>query len=435
MTAWQRISRVLCHPLTIILAIAAGIFCGGRWPGMAAHVRIIATLYGDLLRMIVLPFILSAIMFSLRSLLRDAHAARFIGRIGALLVAATLAAAIVTAAVTVALEPGRIDDPATLAAFGRVVAHDGAARTDLETTLHGAPAVAAPVEPDNLLLDLVPTNIFAALAQGDVLKVLVFALLFGVAISLVPDAVSAPLGAAMETIFRSCQSLTRAFNLLLPFASFAMVADQAATIGLDRLMLMLRFLLVLGALTLAVALVAILASAVRLRRSPWSVLVASRSVIFAAIATRSSTACMTNMIDCLADQLGLKRGLVELLVPIYTALLRIGPTVLYVAVPIFVAQLYGHALAWSDLVLLCLLGSLFGLASAGMTGLVVLTQAGLVCARLGLPFDAALILFIAIEPISDTLRTLMLVLSINAAAVFTMPREAVPADAMLVGAE
>ena len=418
---WRRTSRVLQHPATVIGAIAAGLLCGSFAPEIAPHVRIIGVVYGDLLRMIVLPFVLSAIIFSLNNLLHDPNAARYIGRIGAVLLLVGIATAMLTAAVTTAMAPGQIEDPATLAAFGRIVAHDTVAHTDVETTLHAAPAAHVAQSQPNLLVEMLPTNVFDALAQGDVLKVLVFALMFGVAISMVPTTLSSPLTSGMETIYRSCQMLTRAFNNLLPFASFAMVADQAASIGLEPLQLMLKFLLVMLVITLIIATASIMVVATRVKRSPMAVLTASRAVIFAAIATRNSTACMTNMIDCMADQLHVRRTLVELLVPIYTALLRVGPTVMYVVVPIFVAQLYGKPLGLMDLGFVCTLGVLFGFASGGMSGLVVLAQAGLVCNRMGLPFDAALVLFVAVEPLSDTLRTLMVVLTIDAATAATAP--------------
>jgi Na+/H+-dicarboxylate symporter len=59
---------------------------------------------------------------------------------------------------------------------------------------------------------------------------------------------------------------------------------------------------------------------------------------------------------------------------------------------------------------------LAGFASAGMTGLVTVSLVGMTCSYLRLPFEAAFILFLAVDPICDMLRTLILVIG-NAAAV------------------
>jgi Na+/H+-dicarboxylate symporter len=59
---------------------------------------------------------------------------------------------------------------------------------------------------------------------------------------------------------------------------------------------------------------------------------------------------------------------------------------------------------------------LAGFASAGMTGLVTISLTGMACGYLGLPFEAAFILFVAVDPICDMLRTLVLVVG-NSAAV------------------
>jgi Na+/H+-dicarboxylate symporter len=66
-------------------------------------------------------------------------------------------------------------------------------------------------------------------------------------------------------------------------------------------------------------------------------------------------------------------------------------------------------------VVIILLGSILaGFASTGMSGLLVLSMIGLVCNFLALPFEAALALFLAVEPVSDVVRTLVTV-AVNSA--------------------
>ena len=125
---------------------------------------------------------------------------------------------------------------------------------------------------------------------------------------------------------------------------------------------------------------------------------------------------MPIMIEGLVDRLGFARSRVELLVPLSVSLLRVGPVIYYVAATIFIAQLYGRILGPSEIAIVMAASILAGFASAGMTGLLTVSLVGLTCSYLGLPFEAAFILFLAVDPLCDMLRTLVLVIG-NSAAV------------------
>jgi Na+/H+-dicarboxylate symporter len=113
---------------------------------------------------------------------------------------------------------------------------------------------------------------------------------------------------------------------------------------------------------------------------------------------------------------------VELLVPLSVSLLRVGPVVYYVSATLFIAQLYGRDLGIADVALVMGASVLAGFASAGMTGLVTVSLVGMTCAYLGLPFEAAFILFLAVDPLCDMLRTLVLVIGNTAAVSLICPK-------------
>jgi Na+/H+-dicarboxylate symporter len=109
-------------------------------------------------------------------------------------------------------------------------------------------------------------------------------------------------------------------------------------------------------------------------------------------------------------------------VPLAVSLLRVGPMVYYVCATLFIAQLYGRSLGVVEVATVLLVSVLAGFASAGMTGLVTVSLIGITCAYLGLPFEAAFILFLAIDPLCDMLRTLILVIGNSAAVSVICPR-------------
>jgi len=78
--------------------------------------------------------------------------------------------------------------------------------------------------------------------------------------------------------------------------------------------------------------------------------------------------------------------------------------------------MYDRDLQIAEIAIICIGSLLAGFASSGMSGFLIISLTGVVCAYVQLPFEAALALFVAIDPICDMLRTVVLVASNNAFA-------------------
>jgi Na+/H+-dicarboxylate symporter len=384
---------------------------------------LVGDVYVDLLKMVVLPFMVSAIVFSLQRLFRQGGSGPLILRLlGVFALAGVVTAA--TGVLTLQLmQPGAGVQATTLQRFGQIVGAD-ARSGDTVMSLYGSDApppegvtVAAVVR------SLVPDNLFAALAAGQTLKVLVFALLFGLAVGHVPQRDGAQaLVHTLETVYQGCQVLMRWFTVPLPLVMLCMSASQTARSGLEPLQAMDGFI---SGFALATALALVLAVAVVRWRTGLplaDVMQTLREPFFMAVATRNSATCMPAMIEALAGRLRFERARVELLVPLSISLLRLGPVLYYVCATLFVAQLYGRPLGGPELLLVVVACLLAGLASAGMTGVVTISLTGVVCGYLGLPFEAAFVLFVAVDPLCDMLRTALLVIGNTAAVAVICPR-------------
>ncbi|HWI78747.1 MAG TPA: cation:dicarboxylase symporter family transporter, partial [Ramlibacter sp.] len=378
-------------------------------------------IYVDLLKMIALPFMVSAVIFSLQRLFRDHDSGGLIARIGMVFAAFSIVVAVLGTLTLLATRPGENLSAQTMQTFGKIVGDD-LNSSDTAMNLQGVDEPVKAVGLSDVLLGLVPSNIFAALASGDTLKALVFALLFGFAVGQVPTRVADGLTQSLETIYNSCQVLMRWLNYPLPIILFCMSAAQMAKTGIGPLQAMAQFVL---SFFIASLLALALATFIIWKRSNATLgqtLTALRAPFALALATRSSATCMPSMIESLADQLGFARSRVELMVPLSVSLLRVGPVIYYVAATMFIAQLYGKALGPADLAIVMSASILAGFASAGMTGLLTVSLVGLTCRYLGLPFEAVFILFLAVDPICDMLRTLVLVIGNNAAVSLICPR-------------
>jgi Na+/H+-dicarboxylate symporter len=417
----KKLYSLVINPWVVVGCLVAGVTFGMTAPAVAISLGFVGDIYVDLLKMVTLPFMISAVIFSLQRLFRDGGTAKLLGRVAVVFLAFSAAVAILGAITLLIMRPGENLSQATMETFGQMVGGD-LTSSDTAMSLHGVDEEVKSTGFVDMLLSLVPANIFSALANGDTLKALVFALLFGLAVGHVPARISEGLTHSLETVYQACQTLTHWLSFPLPIVLFCMSAAQLGKTGVEPLKAMAQFVLAFVIVSLLLTAIAALIIWKRSNNTLPQTLNALRGPFALALATRSSATCMPIMIESLVERLGFARSRVELLVPLSVSLLRIGPVVYYVCATMFIAQLYGRSLTFVEVVIVLVASILAGFASAGMTGLVTVSLVGMTCSYLGLPFEAAFVLFLAVDPICDMLRTLVLVIGNTAAVSVVCPR-------------
>jgi len=418
---FRRLQSLAVNPLVVLGCVLLGATLGWAAPALAAPLAVVGMVYINLLTMVVLPFMMSAVVLSLQNLYREGGAARIVQRVLVVFLALSVASAVLATLGTLLVEPGGGMSEATRIALGSLVGGT-ADNTNTVMPLLG-PVVAPAVDSaQQIVQKLVPSNIFAALAEGATLKALVFALLFGFAAGQAPARISGGLQQALETVYQACWTLTRWINLPLPLILICMAAGQVARSGLGPMTAMAGF--VTGFLLVSVLVIAAAVLVVRHRAGVGlkPVLLALREPFALGVATNNAAACMPAMVGALAGRLGFARTRVELLVPLSVALLRAGPVVYFVSGSLFIAALYGRVLTPGELALLATMATLTGFATAGMTGIVTVTLMGSVCSYLALPFEAAFVLFVAVDPVCAMARTALTVMADCAAVALICAR-------------
>ncbi|MCU6499863.1 dicarboxylate/amino acid:cation symporter [Rugamonas sp. A1-17] len=413
-SSMQRFQHWALNPWTVVGCVLAGGLLGWASPRLARHLGVVGVVYVDLLKMIVLPFMISAVIFSLQNLYRDGGAARIFKRVVVVFVSFSLIVAVLATVSSLLVRPGGNLPAETRAALGKIVSADGES-SNTEMAMRAEEVPPHHTELKDVLQSLIPQNIFASLANGETLKALVFALLFGFAAGQVPSRISGGLHQALETIYHACQTLTRWVNLPVPFVLVCMAASQVAQTGLQPIAAMagfvILFLLVCGVLmAMAMALISRRAGV-----SYGAVMEAMREPFALGVATNNSATCMPAMVSGLVDQLQFARARVELLVPLSISLLRVGAVAYFVCSTLFIAALYGRSMSALDLGVLVLVSVLSGFASAGMAGVVTVSLVGTICSYLTLPFEAAFILLVTVDPICAMARTAVTVIGSCAA--------------------
>jgi Na+/H+-dicarboxylate symporter len=417
--------RLSDNPRVVLGSILAGLAVGHLAPESSKALGVVGDIYVDLLKMVVLPFMMAAVIFSLRKLLTDEDGLGILPRIGLAFVAAFGLAALAGLLIGLLMGPGRHLPAASLLAMGRLAGTTTVGGTHDTLALFGTEVAARSHGLGALALSLIPANIFDALTQGETLKVMAFSLLFGLVAGRIHGRMAETLTDVMETVYEACLTLTQWFNLPLPLVLFAVVAHQTARAGLEPLGAMLKFLVALGLGAGLLLLLALWGLRMASGRAWKEVLESQREPLLMASITRSPYACMPKMIESLVDSLGFARSRIELLVPLGISLVRPG-AVLYLAMTaIFVAQLYHVHLGAPQLGVVAAGSILTGLAASGMNSIVITTtMIGLVCNLARLPFEAVLAGLMAVDPLIDVLIAVMEVACSNGFAAAVAGRQA-----------
>jgi Na+/H+-dicarboxylate symporter len=259
----KKLYAFVLNPWVIVGSLAAGFGMGTVAPAEAVKLGFLGDIYVDLLKMITLPFMVSAVIFSLQRLFREGGTGKLLGKVATVFFAFSVAVAVVGAITLLVMRPGENLSSDTMQTFGEIVGSD-LSSSDTQMSLQGTDAVKKSVTFAEVLVSLVPTNIFSALANGDTLKALVFALLFGLAVGHVPSRISEGLTHSLETIYHSCQTLMRWLSYPLPLVLFCMSAAQLGKTGIGPLQAMIQFVV---AFFIASTIVLVIAAVIIWRRS------------------------------------------------------------------------------------------------------------------------------------------------------------------------
>ena len=425
-----KLHRFSTNPLTVLACVMLGGLLGWAAPALSKNLSVVGLIYLDLLKMIVMPFMVSAVIFSLQRLFRDGGAGKILGKITMVFVVFSVVSALASAVGTLLMQPGGHMSIDSKAAMGKIIG-ESVDNGNIDMALRGVEVQTTTNTLTTVISSLLPSNIFDSLAKGETLKALVFSLLFGFAVGQLHGRTSDSMSNMLETVYQACQLLTRWVNIPVPLVLICMTASQVGNTGLDPLVIMMEFVVAFLVVSLALLAVSVLILRWRSGRSLAQVFDSMRETLTLGVATNSSANCMPAMVDGLVERLHFARTRVELLVPLSVSLLRIGAVAYFVCGTLFVAELYDRELSAAEVGLVVLISALSGFASAGMAGILTISLIGTSCNYLGLPFEAAFILFVAVDPICAMVRTAVTVISSCAAVSMVCAKPSGFAEAIL----
>jgi Na+/H+-dicarboxylate symporter len=391
----------LTSPWTILGSIIVGILGGVYAPEFSMGLDSIGSIYISLLKVVVLPFLLATILVGIIGLLQKEGSQELIRKIIIGFIGSMFLAAII--GVGTVLITGTEMTPQKKTEFGALVNNKDTG-TELSITLHEPMPTSAPVNAGKMAEKFIPENIFATLNNGESLKIVIFCLIFGVALGHLKTEGQRMLVEVLKSVQQASISIFKFLNYFLPFALLAMIGSQVGKVGVGIFLTMFDFVFqqFVGGMT-----VVVLGTIVIWKRSGldlMTVIRETKETLIVAVSSRSSLACIPYAQEAL-HKLHFDKGGVELTVPLSFTVNRIGSIVYYAIATVFIANIYDAPLGVTGLVVVLLGSILAGLASAGTTGILTVATVAVVCDLLKLPSEAVLVLLIAVDPLMDMIRT------------------------------
>lgn len=253
--------------------------------------------------------------------------------------------------------------------------------------------------PDNpgivsVLLNIVPSNIFTAFSELNLLGIIFTAFAFGIAISYMRS--SSELGELGGHLYKSIEALNEATLLILkivlqyvPIGVFAIMAKTVGSQGLDTLFSLGEMILVLYA-ALAVQIVLYALILILFKVKPGRFFKQARTPMLTAFVTQSSSGTLPLTLTA-AKNLGVPKSLYGFSIPLGATINMDGAAIRIAVSAVFAANLIGDPLSLTDMLLVVLVGTLASIGTAGIPGAGIVMIAT-VFVQLGLPMEAVALL-------------------------------------------
>jgi dicarboxylate/amino acid:cation (Na+ or H+) symporter, DAACS family len=353
-------------PLKMLAGLALGLLVGLVWPSVGKTLQPVGTAFIQAVQMIVIPLIFSAVTLGVH---RMGENARQLGRVAVVAFGwfyfATLLAVLVGLGLNGLFHPGV---GANLVPTGSV-----------------PPNLALSVDWTKYVLDLIPTNIVAAMAAQRVLPTLVFAVLFGLGLARIGRDTARPVIMLLEAVMAAMFRVTGWIIATAPFAIFAIMAWLFATQGLHTIAALARLigLMYVGLLAMTACFWVVLAL---LREKPFVITRQVLEPLLLAFTTRSSEVTLPVHMETL-ERIGVPNKVVSLVLPLGYSF-NLDGSALYITLAVtFLAEAYHLQLTWSSelTILVTSMIASKGIANIPSGGLIALAT---VLTAIGLPVEA-----------------------------------------------
>ena len=255
----------------------------------------------------------------------------------------------------------------------------------------------------DVLLNIIPTNPFDAVASGRMLQVIVIALAVGCAIAALGQQAQR-MRELLEDANRIVMKVVDYVMWLAPIGVFALNARTFAGMGIDAMLPLAKYMLtVLAVLLIHLVLTYGGLLTVLAKMNPLTFMRRFSPVLSVAFSTASSNATLPATLDAVERRLGVPNWLASFSVPLGATINMDGTAIMQGVASVFVAQVYGIELSLGQMLTIMTTATLASIGTAGVPG-VGLIMLSTVFASVGLPLEG-IALIIGVDRLLDMCRT------------------------------
>lgn len=252
------------------------------------------------------------------------------------------------------------------------------------------------------ILDFIPTNPIEALAEGNMIQIIIFAVLVGLLIASMEDRLIT-LGNIVTEMNDLMMGMTMWVMKLAPIGVFFLIARTFSTLGYDAILSMLTYMAsVLGSLVVQLIIVYMLLLVIFVRVNPFKFLKNFAPVMTFGFSTASSSATVPIHIQTLED-MGVDKKISSFTIPLGATINMDGTAIMQGVAVIFIANAYGIALTPRDFMTVILTATIASVGTAGIPSVGLITLS-MVLESVGLPVEGVAIIM-GIDRILDMART------------------------------
>jgi Na+/H+-dicarboxylate symporter len=254
-----------------------------------------------------------------------------------------------------------------------------------------------------VIINMMPTNPINAMAEGNMLQIIVFAVFFGIAMAMTGDT-GKRLTAAFEDLSTVIMKLVTILMNLAPYGVFVLMAKLFATIGFDTIASLLKYFLLVVFVLFVHAFVSYpIILKVLSGLSPIVLFRKMRDAAIFAFSTSSSSATLPITMETAIKKLGVKRSVASFTIPLGSTINMDGTAIMQGVATVFIAQVYSVDLSLSDYMMVILTATLASIGTAGVPG-VGLIMLAMVLQQVNLPVEG-IALIIGVDRLLDMTRT------------------------------
>ncbi|MCC3355682.1 dicarboxylate/amino acid:cation symporter [Bacillus sp. REN16] len=355
----------------------------------------------NLIKMLVVPIVLVSITLGVAGL----GDPKKLGRIGAKTITYFLATT--TIAITIAIALASIFKPGAGGGF------------DVEGATYDGATEAPPVM--ETLINIIPTNPFTAMNNGDMLQIIAFAIFIGLALTVLGEKTKGILN-LFEQANEIMMYLVNLVMKTAPYGTFGLIATAIGSQGYAAIKAMLAyFLIVLAALLIHAVVTYGGTIALLAKRSPIEFFKGFAPAMTVAFSTSSSNATLPVSMETAQKNLKVPEPISSFVQPLGATINMDGTAIMQGVATIFIAQVYGFDLSLSQILVVILTAVLASVGTAGVPG-VGLIMLAMVLSAVGLPPEG-IGLIIGIDRLLDMTRTAINITGDAACAVYVAESE------------